>query len=173
MPARRGKCKFCSAVILLCILLAASYLLNEQEQKAQQLDNGTAITGQPFIHDGDSFRLAGHKIRLWAIDAPELDQTCGNPAATWPCGQKAKQYLEELIHSHEIRCYKKSISHDRLVAQCFARETDLSQAMVAAGYAIALPHISKYYMPDENAASKARRGQWQGAFDKPWQWRVR
>ena len=173
MRLLRGKCKTCSAAILLCMLLAGSYIFNEQEQAALNINEGTALLGRAYVHDGDSFRLAGRKIRLWAIDAPELDQTCGNAAQKWDCGQEAKHQLERLIHNQVVKCHAKSTSHDRLVAQCFVGETDLSKHMVTSGYAVALPHISKAYMADEKAASKARRGQWRSVFDKPWQWRNR
>ena len=51
---------------------------------------GTDITGKPRVIDGDTFEIAGERIRLHGIDAPETQQTCkDNDGKEWRCGQDA------------------------------------------------------------------------------------
>ena len=45
------------------------------------------LTGEPVIIDGDTIKIAGERIRLHGIDAPETDQTCKDEKnEEWPCG---------------------------------------------------------------------------------------
>ena len=48
------------------------------------------ITGIPRVIDGDTLEIAGERIRLHGIDAPELKQTCADAGGKeWRCGQDA------------------------------------------------------------------------------------
>ena len=47
------------------------------------------ITDPARIIDGDTIDIAGERIRLHGIDAPESAQTCVADGVTWPCGQSA------------------------------------------------------------------------------------
>ena len=47
------------------------------------------IYGKPRIIDGDTIEIAGQRIRLHGIDAPEAKQTCEWPGKTIPCGRLA------------------------------------------------------------------------------------
>ena len=55
------------------------------------------ITGPARVIDGDTLDIAGERIRLHGIDAPESRQTCIADGATWPCGQSATDALTEFI----------------------------------------------------------------------------
>ena len=45
------------------------------------------LSGEVEITDGDSIKVAGTRVRLYGIDAPELDQTClDRTGATYACG---------------------------------------------------------------------------------------
>ncbi len=48
------------------------------------------ITGKPRVIDGDTIEIAGQRIRLHGIDAPEADQTCVARNQQWPCGRNAR-----------------------------------------------------------------------------------
>ena len=39
-------------------------------------DAGAELAGTAQITDGDTIEVAGTRVRLWGIDAPEHDQTC-------------------------------------------------------------------------------------------------
>ncbi len=43
------------------------------------------ITGKPRIIDGDTIEIAGQRIRLHGIDAPEAGQSCRADGARWAC----------------------------------------------------------------------------------------
>jgi hypothetical protein len=42
---------------------------------------------------------------------------------------------------------------------------------VSNGYAVAYREFSQAYVPDEDAAAKAKKGIWQGSFQEPKEWR--
>ena len=44
------------------------------------------VTGPATIIDGDTIVVAGERIRLQGIDAPELQQTCTAYGQPWACG---------------------------------------------------------------------------------------
>ena len=44
------------------------------------------VTGPPRVIDGDTIEVAGERIRLHGIDAPESRQTCRRDGTTWLCG---------------------------------------------------------------------------------------
>jgi len=47
------------------------------------------ITGKPRVIDGDTIEIAGERIRLHGIDAPESKQKCTAGGKEWSCGQEA------------------------------------------------------------------------------------
>ena len=47
------------------------------------------ITGKVRIINGDTVEVAGERIRLHGIDAPEAKQTCTAGGKTWHCGEEA------------------------------------------------------------------------------------
>ena len=44
------------------------------------------ITGPARVIDGDTLDVAGQRIRLYGIDAPEKNQTCQIEDVSWACG---------------------------------------------------------------------------------------
>jgi hypothetical protein len=62
--------------------------------------------------------------------------------------------------------------YTRIVATCRAGGTDLSAAMIDAGLAIALPHFTTAYVPNETRAREQRLGIWAGAFERPSDYRA-
>ena len=66
------------------------------------------LTGEPVIIDGDTIKIAGERIRLHGIDAPETDQTCKDENnEEWPCGQEAMFVLTRIVEFHWVRCESK------------------------------------------------------------------
>ena len=51
------------------------------------------VTVPARVIDGDTLDIAGERIRLHGIDAPESEQTCVADGVTWPCGQSATAAL--------------------------------------------------------------------------------
>ena len=55
-------------------------------------------TGPARVIDGDTIVIAGERIRLHGIDAPERDQLCHDGDGTpYKCGIKATAALRQLI----------------------------------------------------------------------------
>ena len=88
-----------------------------------------ALVGHCWVIDGDTIEIAGTRIRLAGIDAPEMDH---------PYGRSAKWALVALCKGAQIRAvFSSDLSHDRTVATCYLPDgRDLSAEMVKLGMAI-------------------------------------
>jgi endonuclease YncB( thermonuclease family) len=125
------------------------------------------------VVDGDTIELAGRRIRLFGIDAPETSQPCqiGNEAVA--CGLMAKNALIGFSSAATIRCDREDTDrYGRDVSRCFADGYDLSEAMVRAGFAVAYRKYSLAYATYEETAKAEKRGIWKGTFAMPWDWRA-
>lgn len=109
------------------------------------------ISGLPRAVDGDTLAIGEERIRLYAIDAPELGQPCRSGG---DCGIKAKAFLAELIHDRTVMCVRRSRndSYGRVIAQCSVDGSDLGREMVRTGHAMASRSISSLYAADEPRA---------------------
>ena len=130
------------------------------------------IAGMARIIDGDTIDIAGQRIRLHGIDAPETKQTCRAEGRTYRCGRDATSALEARIGQHPVTCHRKDTDrYGRAVAVCWIGAENLNAWMVWQGWAVAYRRFSKDYVAAENDARKARRGIWKGTFIAPWDWR--
>ena len=126
------------------------------------------------VSDGDSLRSGKLKIRIFGIDAPELKQQCQDQNGTvWACGLTARQQLENLLDANKLlHCELRDVDrYGRLVMQCFRGTVDIGAAMVRSGHALAHRSFSQLYVAEEQHATSARIGVWQGSFQPPWEWR--
>ncbi len=133
------------------------------------------ITGKPDIIDGDTIEIAGQRIVLHGIDAPEPKQICKADGHAWQCGEHATFALANVIGRTWVECdIKGTDNRDRIVAVCRVggpKGKDLSAHMVAEGMALADRKTSGEYVKQEEAAKAAGKGLWRGEFTKPWDWR--
>ncbi len=133
------------------------------------------ITGKPRIIDGDTIEIAGQRIRLHGIDAPESDQTCVVDNKRWPCGTNATLALSSMISTNWVSCRERDRDrYGRIVAVCNLagpQGPDVNAMMVAEGWALAYRRFSTDYVKDEAGAQRARKGVWRGDFIRPWDWR--
>lgn len=93
------------------------------------------LCGPAYVIDGDTIRICKTQIRLFGIDAPELNH---------PFGQKAKWAMVALCKSHTIRAEIMECDvHGRTVAKCFLPDgRDVSAELVKQGLAIDWPKYS-------------------------------
>lgn len=152
-----------SWLLLLTIGLGAAGTAAPQER----------IAGRAKIVDGDSFEIASTGVRLFGVDAPEGRQTCTRSnGSTWRCGEAAAAELRRLVGSREVMCARRDTDdYGRIVAVCRAGDTDLGEAMVRAGLAVAYRRYSGDYVEEEREAQRARRGLWAGQFVRPEEYR--
>jgi micrococcal nuclease len=102
---------------------------------AKPLPSKPEIYGAAYVVDGDTIVIQKTQIRLFGIDAPELDH---------PYGQKAKWAMVALCKGQKIRAViTEKDAYDRTVAKCFLPDgRDLSAEMVKIGMAIDWPKFS-------------------------------
>ena len=133
------------------------------------------ITGKPRVIDGDTIEIAGERIRLHGIDAPEIKQTCWtSKGKEQKCGELAKQVLERFIGGQDVTCKGNTRDrYKRLIAICYVGSFNINEQMVAAGWAMAYRKYSKDYVRAETFAKARREGLWRGMFVPPWEWRRR
>jgi endonuclease YncB( thermonuclease family) len=127
-----------------------------------------ALSGPVRAVDGDTLFMTGTRIRLFGIDAPETDQTCVRDGEAWACGSDASAVLAGLVAGRQVNCTQHDRdSYGRMVASCRVGKVDLAEAMVSAGYAIALPRFSDAYVPTEARAKALGIGIWGSQFEQP------
>jgi endonuclease YncB( thermonuclease family) len=138
--------------------------------------SGATLTGRARALDGDSLEVAGARIRLFGIDAPEGRQECRDATdRPYPCGRAATRALAAALAGRTVACT--AVDHDRYdrdVAICTVDGRDLGDIMVRAGHALDYAQHSRgRYAAAEREARDARRGLWAGTFEQPAAWRRR
>ena len=130
------------------------------------------LTGEARIIDADTLEIAGERLRLEGIDAPESRQTCKRGGKRYDCGKEASAALREKVGKSSITCIGDTRDqYDRLIAVCYLHDLDLNRWLARQGHALAYRRFSKRYVAAEDEARKTKRGIWQGEFIHPWQWR--
>lgn len=120
------------------------------------------VRGAARVIDGDTLEVAGTRVRLLGIDAPELSQRCDGPRETWPCGQWSRRQLNDLVRGRDLICT--GTGEDRFgrrLVRCEAAGQDLARAMVEAGAALAYRRYSLEYLDAEARARAIGVGLWQ------------
>ena len=159
-------------LILLILWLAMPAMMPARADQAPFALSGEVKVTK--VVDGDSLRSGRLKIRLHGIDAPERKQTCMTATGTaWPCGSAATDAIGEMVASApRLSCALVDVDrYGRLVMRCHAGDVDIAEQLVAQGLAMAYRRYSTDYVAAEDAASRDRRGMWQGQFEAPWDWR--
>ncbi|PSL20530.1 thermonuclease family protein [Shimia abyssi] len=105
------------------------------DKHATHLPEPQVLSGAAWIIDGDTITIQKTQVRLFGIDAPELNH---------PYGQKAKWALHKLCKGQTIRAHVTDVDHHgRTVAKCYLPDgRDLSAEMVKMGMAIDWPKYS-------------------------------
>lgn len=143
-----------------------------QAPAESSLSGGATVAGMPRILDGDTLDIAGRRIRLDGIDAPESDQTCRRNGATVRCGAESSAHLGHLAGHGPVHCRLTGRDrYGRSLGICSRDGDDLNATMVRGGHALAYRTYSRRYVSEEEEARSQRRGLWAGDFVAPWDWR--
>lgn len=180
-PLRRKTWPLSRSPLLWLILIAAAYFYWEGLPGNPPLPQGQGPSGQKEfsgrikrVADGDSIELwqAGRtiKIRLYGIDAPELNQDHGPEARDW---------LASRLWGKNARIETMDIDqYGRVVALVFVDEALINQALVAAGQAWVYERyceidLCRQMQKDQKEARREKLGLWgqKNAPVPPWRWR--
>lgn len=124
------------------------------------------------VHDGDTITcLTANKeqlkVRLDAIDAPELKQ---------PFGQRSKETLSGLVFGKDVTVIpKKTDKYGRTIGHVLVNGKDVNLLMLQAGMAWHYQHFSsnKALQAAEDAARAEKKGLWSDPQAMPpWEWRA-
>lgn len=158
----------CAAAVACILILTPTLQTTAMAAGEPVAETSDVIVGSAGVVDGDGLRIAGVRIRLHGVDAFERAQTCGGQA----CGRASAEHLDRLTRGARVRCTPLDVDrYGRTVARCEARGIDVGAAQVEAGHALAYRRYSLDYVPQEDAARRARRGAWATGFDRPEDWR--
>ena len=131
------------------------------------------VRGQARIVDGDTINVAGRRIKLLDIDAPEQGETCRDgQQRLFDCGESARRELERLIADREVTCRIVGLEQvppprePRQFGLCRAGSTDLNLEMVRSGWAVPY-HGTERYLEAGVDSAKATRGLHAGVFMDP------
>jgi endonuclease YncB( thermonuclease family) len=116
--------------------------------------------GRIAVIDGDTMRVGGETVRLFGIDAPEIDQACRRPGGeVWRCGDWARDEVRRVYEGRRAVC--DAIGTDRYgrtLATCRVEGRDMGAMLVANGLARAYLRYSDLYLETEKEAVVAGRG---------------
>ncbi|OFX11980.1 MAG: hypothetical protein A2516_03875 [Alphaproteobacteria bacterium RIFOXYD12_FULL_60_8] len=146
------------------------------------------VSGPACIVDGDTMSIGGKRannrcnggvfVKIFGIDAPELDQTClSKDKKIWQCGLAAGSALLRMTRGKTVDC--KGSSKDkqgRVLSRCTIGDLDLGGEMVRAGFALADPRESQQYVGEQENAQIKQLGIWLNGNDSivpPRIWRKR
>lgn len=139
---------------------------------AAQSGSAQVLSGRAEVLDGDTLVISGRPVRLFGIDAPELDQTCQKDNQSWACGAASKQQLASMVLGLQVECRGQGVDQfARVLAVCHAGGYDLNRAMVEHGWAVAYRQFSDDYSTVELDAKSNSLGIWSSKFEMPWDYR--
>lgn len=126
--------------------------------------------GQVRVSDGDSFVVGGQRVRLFGIDAHELDQSCtradGRQIA---CGDWARDWAEARFEGRFATCRTlKFDRYQRALATCRIDGEDVGEVLLRAGVVATYPRETlRDYLDYEKEAQLLGRGIWAWDSDSP------
>ena len=109
------------------LVVGALFIANERSEPE-------VLTGQASVIDGDTLRVAGQKVRLQGLAAPEMDE---------PGGIEAKNAMIQLVDRQQVSCeLDGTTSYDRVVGICYVAGRDVAELLVTRGLARDCPRFS-------------------------------
>lgn len=137
----------------------------------QRIDFSGAVEA---VYTGSVFKVSGHIVKLYGIDAPILEQRCVNATGSWyDCGRLSRQMLGNMIKGQTISC--QTVIEDELrnyVATCRLGSKDIASEMVSQGWAVINRRTTSLYAGEEERARRNGLGLWGGRFMMPAKYRA-
>ncbi|MCA1490456.1 thermonuclease family protein [Ensifer sp. NBAIM29] len=125
------------------------------------------IVGDAMVIDGDTIEIAGERIQLSGVDAPEGWQVClDETGADYQCGKVSARALNIFLSaSRPTRC--EIVARDRygrFVATCFRADgEDVNRWLVETGNALERANLNQgLYTAAQAMAQSAGIGIWRG-----------
>lgn len=143
--------------MLRLLILALSSLILAAPLLAVERD----ITGIVHVIDADTLDVAGQRIRLHAIDAPERDQSCETEQGEhWAgCGEWISKVVTDTYQGTYARCLPVTRDkYERTVARCFVDGRDIGADLVTQGLAFAYLKYGHDYAEHQASAASLKRG---------------
>lgn len=136
--------RICSLLVLICLPALAL----------------ADFSGRVRVIDADTIDVGKVRVRLHAIDAPEMDQTCMTAQGdSFDCGLWVAGQVIARFQGRTATCTPTDTdSYGRTVARCRADGVDMGQEIVAQGWAFAYRQYGMDYDLDEKSAYVADRG---------------
>lgn len=108
-----------------------------------------SLAGPAYVVDGDTLRVNNTSIRLWGIDAPELDH---------PQGRASADTMRVIVGRDVVSCVPTgATSHHRTIAKCSTKYySDIALEMVRRGAALDCARYSGgYYRSNEPSHARS------------------
>jgi len=118
------------------------------------------IVGLVRVIDADTVDVGTTRIRLHAIDAPEIDQSCvTEQGVPFACGQWVTAQVQARFGGQTARCTARDVDkYQRIVATCRVGGVDMGAEIVRQGWAFAYRKYGMDYDLDEKGAYVTDRG---------------
>lgn len=129
------------------------------------------LEGRATAISGDTLRVAGTLVMLDGIEAPEAGQSCQRQDRKWRCGAAAKDALASLVRGRHISCEIVHEDETKKRARCYARNTDIAEALVRNGHVFADGGFLSRYAGFESDAQSEKLGLWAGNAERPQDYR--
>lgn len=118
------------------------------------------VVGTVRVIDADTIDVGDTRIRLHAIDAPEMDQNCETEhGVAFACGKWATAQVQARFEGAQARCVPRDVDrYGRVVAQCRVAGQDMGEVIVSEGWAFAFRRYGMEYDLAEKGAFVTDRG---------------
>ena len=132
------------------------------------------LVGPVRVIDADTIDVGGERVRLYGIDAPEMDQTClTEQGVAFQCGVWARDKVAARFGFRMARCTVQDVDqYQRSVATCDVGGADMGRVLVQEGWAFAYRKFAMDYDLDEKGAAIRDAGLHALRVQSPAQFRV-
>lgn len=129
--------------------------------------------GRPRVIDGDTLEIRGERLRLFALDTPEIGQPWWDENGEHQdAGHLAREALLELVEGRRLSAkVLREDQYGRSIAIVKVDGRDIGHKLVSRGLAFASPGSNRYRRA-QTSAKRRKKGFWQGDLQMPWDYRV-